>query len=370
MDSTEPNHAQPSLSTARGAQRPTPSALANVLRYQPGLAKGHVESLFLKGNSPDGQRAFWIKYTVLVPAGRPHDAVAELWAIAFRRDTSDPRARLVANKQTFPIAQTSIASAPFRLQLPTAELSHGFARGQLGADQRGPRLRWELRYTCPEQEFRPYPARLYTMRFPRSKTLTPAPDSVLSGFFEVEGERWNIDGFRAAQGHNWGESHADAYAWVHCNAFTAQPGSAPCQRVWLEGLTGRVRVGPVRTPWLSAAAICIDGQLFRFDGLKAMLTRKVGISAQRSSLDDTRRYEVTLEQAGARLHARFWTDPTMMAGLTYQDPDGATLACLNSKLAYGEVVLTANGRTWSLTTDQAALELGTRQTDHGITMLV
>jgi hypothetical protein len=203
---------------------------------------------------------------------------------------------------------------------------------------------------------------MYSGAFPRTKTLTPVPDSRLEGFFEVDGERWDVTGFRAAQGHNWGKGHAYAYAWAHANALRALPGSASCERVWLEVISGRVRLGPLLTPWLTTAAIAIDGELFRFDGLRALLSRSVH--------SDARSFAFTVRAGGAILKARLWAEDTQLAGLCYRDPDGQELACLNSKLAHAQVSLTVRGRTWSLETDQAALELGTRRGDHGVKLLV
>ena len=356
-----PNHEAAGLSTGRtdGLAQVTPSEAANEVLYRPGLADGHVESLFLKGNSPDGQRALWLKYTLLAPRGGGRD-VAELWAIAFDRSHGAPR----ANKRTYPVARAELRRAPFGLTLPDGELGHGVARGALGFDaEGGPRLCWDLRYACPEQPFRPFPsARMYTGAFPRTKTLTPVPDTELHGSFEVDGERWDVTCFRAAQGHNWGKGHAHAYAWAHANALTPQPGSAPFGRAWLEVISGRVRVGPVLSPWLTCAALALDGELFRFDGPRAMLSRRVHC--------DARSFHFALRHGAATLSARLWADESTLAGLRYRDPDGQLLACLNSKLACAELTLAARGRTWSMRSEQAALELGTRRSDHGITLLV
>jgi hypothetical protein len=339
--------------------QPTPSELSNVIRYDPSRAEGHVESLFLKGNSPDGQRALWVKYTLLAPPGAPERARAELWAVAFRRG---PNAHTpVANKRSFALHEARWTDRPFLLRLPGAELRQGEARGEL--DGSGPKLRWALRFPCPEREFRPFPsARMYSGPFPRTKTLTPAPDTRLSGFFEVDGERWDVDGYAGAQGHNWGRGHAHAYAWAHCNAFTATCGSAPCSSAWFEAISGRVRVGPLLSPWLTSAAICIDGELVRFDGPRALLSRTLNV--------DARSYGFELVQAGARLEARVQAEAPQIAGLRYEDPDGQLLSCLNSKLATAQLTLTVRGRTWSLRSDRAALELGTRKSDHGVPILV
>ena len=57
----------------------------NAARYETGTAAGHYESWFQRANDPSGRRAFWIRYTIFAPRGRPADAVGELWAIAFQR---------------------------------------------------------------------------------------------------------------------------------------------------------------------------------------------------------------------------------------------------------------------------------------------
>jgi hypothetical protein len=356
MSSPHPNHEARALSTPAPQ---TASERANAVRYRPSRPHGHVESLFLKGNAPDGRRALWVKYTILAPTADAERARAELWAVAFRAgpDGRPP----VAAKQSFALHEASWSDTPFRLRLPGGEIAHGAARGELT----GPacRLRWELRFACPEHEFRPYPrARMYSGPFPRTKTLTPVPDTQLSGFFEVDGERWNVDGWAAAQGHNWGAGHAHAYAWTHCNAFVPRPGSAPCSRVWFEAISGRVRLGPLLTPWLSCAAICVDGRVYRFDGVRSLLSRRLTA--------DTRSYRFELVQGGARLRAQIAAAPTQLAGLRYEDPDGRQLACLNSKLAAAEVDLRADGRTWTLYSERAALEIGTRKADHGCAILV
>lgn len=363
----QPNHEASALSTAHGpggagtpGTRLTPSEQSNQLLYRPGLRGGHVESLFLKGNSPDGQRALWLKYTLLAKTdGTP--PVAELWAIAFdRARAGGPR----ANKRSYPIAQAQVHRAPFGLSLPDGELRHGAAKGALGFDaQGGPRIAWDVRFPCPEHAFRPFPsARMYTGAFPRTKTLTPVPDTQLEGTFEIDGERWDVSGYSAAQGHNWGKGHAHAYAWAHANALRPAPGSAPFQRAWFEAISGRVRVGPLLTPWLTSAAIDIDGELFRFDGLRALLSRAVS--------SDLRSFAFTLRQGEATFQATLRADTAQLAGLRYCDPDGRALSCLNSKLAVAELSLELPGRRFALRSDQAALELGTRQADHGVAMLV
>ena len=143
-------------------------------------ANGHVESHFIKANSPDGARAIWVKHTLLVPRGRPEAALAEVWAIAF----AEHGARKHAVKRSFPRSQLQSGTSPFSLRLPCAELVGSHARGALDG------LRWEFELAPQAAPFRPFALeRMYTAGFPRSKSLTPIPDASVSGQFEAFGER-------------------------------------------------------------------------------------------------------------------------------------------------------------------------------------
>ncbi|HEY6879646.1 MAG TPA: hypothetical protein VI299_16580 [Polyangiales bacterium] len=316
----------------------------NALRYPEG-AQGHVESHFLKANSPCGRRALWIKFTSLLP-----QRVAELWAIAFADGGREKRAL----KLSFPLEAQRYQAEPFHLGLPQGELTCDQTRGDLGA------LRWELRYEARSPAFQPYPlAAMYRGPFPRSKSLTPNPDARFHGWFEAFGERWDVRDWRGCQGHNWGPSHAHAYAWAHSNVLSERPDGAPLEGAWIEALTGRVRLGRVILPWLSVAGITLDGALIRFAGPRAIAARSVSV--------DLRSYRFTLRQGRSRLEAQFEADA--FAGLRYLDPDGAQLSCLNSKLASGRITLEHQGRQRVLYTHQAALEIGTREPAHGVALL-
>ena len=48
--------------------------------------KGHYESYFLRANHPTENKAFWIRYTLFSPKGRPADNIGELWVMYFDAD--------------------------------------------------------------------------------------------------------------------------------------------------------------------------------------------------------------------------------------------------------------------------------------------
>src|SRR5262249_10167710 len=90
-------------------------ATANLARYLPGQRAGHYESFFHRATPPPRPLAFWIRYTLSAPEGRPHDAKGELWAIYFDGEAAQDggRAVHVAVKREVPIAEARFDRASF-----------------------------------------------------------------------------------------------------------------------------------------------------------------------------------------------------------------------------------------------------------------
>jgi hypothetical protein len=311
----------------------------------------HVESHFLKAVSPDAERALWIKQTLLRPKRVADVGIAEVWAIAFERG----RGPVAGAKDVHPLEDVRYEDAPFSYRIGGASLTDAGASGT--AESSGHRLEWRLELERVEPAFRPFPrARMYRGRFPKQKTLTPVPSAIARGEARVDGERWSLDGFRAMQGHNWGLGHSERYAWVHCNGFE-EP------ETWVELMTARVRTGGILLPWLSVGGISIRGERHRFDGAGALLSRAVSVG--------NTHYRTTLDSGRVRLDVDVETEPEAMAGLHYENPDGSMTHCLNSKLARGSVTLVGAGaEPIRLRSDAFALEIGTKDPDHPIRMLI
>jgi len=323
----------------------------NAIKLVPGT--GHVESHFLKAVSPDGRRALWIKHTLLSPKDVSDVGIAEVWAIAFDRD----RGPLAYAKRVHPLRDAEWSDAPFSYDIGDAHLGPASSSGR--AESSGHRITWSFEISAQADGFRPFPrTAMYEGPFPRQKALTPVPSALMTGEAEIDGTRWALEGWRGMQGHNWGEGHSERYAWVHCNALTDQG-----PETWVEVLTGRVRVAGLLLPWLSVGGLSIDGHVFRFDGLASLTSR--ALSVERTH------YRTTLEKGDLRLDLDVETTPESMAGLHYENPDGSMTYCLNSKLATGSVSLSGPGReTQTFVSDAFALEIGTKDPDHGIRMLI
>jgi hypothetical protein len=320
----------------------------NAVRFERDAGADHVESYFLKLNEPRARRALWLKATIL--AGRYRDPVAEGWAIAFDRESGH-----VAAKEVVPYSEARFSPDALDVRVRDVEIRPGFTRGKLEA--RGHRIEWELEFdaTGPALTLLPT-AKMYQGKFPSSKLVTPFPDTRYSGFYRVDGREVKVDGWRGMQGHNWGRRHAQLYGWGHVNQWD---GDAP---VMMEGVTARVKMGPVLVPPLTIVCVWHEGARYEFNSVRTML-RNTGSVALRS-------WKFEAETHRAKLRGELSATTDDMVGLYYENPDGDMTYCLNSKIARAWLRLEpASGPPLEVTSRAAALEIGTRDPKHGVRML-
>src|SRR5512137_1878662 len=146
IDSTQQEPAwEPATTVATGGTMATAEASLFDLpywqgaRYRPDQSRGHYESWFLRANHPARQLAFWIRYTIFVPAGRPQDAIGELWAIQF-----DGERRLIrAAKSEIPLTDCQFAPHGLDVRIGSATLSAGALNGSAGGAHH---ISWALAY--------------------------------------------------------------------------------------------------------------------------------------------------------------------------------------------------------------------------------
>jgi hypothetical protein len=339
----------------------------NAVRYSAGSRGGHVESYFIKANDPSMTRAIWLKATIFASTSEPERPLAEGWAIAFDRGAK----RNVAVKHTLPLGDATFGAdglgirwnarperaggEPESLEM-SGEARAISTRGRITAQ--GHAIGWELALRGDAPPIVPFfaPA-MYRARFPKSKLVTPMPDARVAGHVVVDGERWEIDGWRGMQGHNWGRGHADLYAWTHGNLWDEEADFV------LEAVSARVRVGPVLSPLTTL--VCARHRGVAYDFVKPLeLLRASGDVGKRS-------YHFAATSALASIEGFLEAETEDMVGLHYANPDGPMTYCLNSKLARARVRFEAVGRApLTLTSRAAALEIGTRDADHGVRMAV
>jgi hypothetical protein len=207
----------------------------NWTQYDPSRSAGHYESFYLRGNDPQRPLAFWIRYTIFSPAGRPADALGELWAIVFDGETNTH----ATAKLELPLAECAFPNDRFEVRVGQATLDGGEVRGQVG------QINWELRYEGDDPPLYLLPERLYGGGFPKAKSLVSRPLVRFTGGISVDTRGIAVDGWLGSQNHNWGSRHTDHYAFGQVAGFDNAPDS------FLEVATARNRIGPLWTPALT-----------------------------------------------------------------------------------------------------------------------
>lgn len=309
----------------------------NGARYRPGEHAGHYESWFQRANDPTGQRAFWIRYTIFAPQGRPADAVGELWAIWFDRETS----RIVAVKDVRPIVECSFARDRLAVAVGGAQLDDGALRGEAAAN--GHSIAWDLRYGGGQDPLLLLPERLYDARLPRAKALVGRPLAEFSGTLTVDGRPVAIDRWVGSQNHNWGSRHTDRYAWGQVAGFDQEPDA------FLECSTARLRVGPVWTPWMSPVVLRLRGETLGWNGL--------GRAIRARGHYEPYHWRIETTGAAGQFELKIHADSSDFVALRYPNPPGGSKICMNSKIARCELTLRRGGQTLRLTSARAAFEI-------------
>jgi hypothetical protein len=331
------------------------SSGANHARFLPGQRTGHYESYFQRANHPTRPLAFWIRYTVFSPAGRPHEGVGELWAVVFDGETGAH----VAVKREVPIAQARFDRGAFAVRVDEAELGPGTLRGEAASG--GHRIGWDLRFGGDRPPILLYPEVTYEAKLPRAKALVGVPLAVYDGTLEIDGRALGVEGWVGSQNHNWGTEHTDAYAWGQVAGFDDDPSS------FLEIGTGRTRIGGVWTPWITPAVLLHGGREHRANGPAALLKAHGEYHCFA--------WRFAFETDDVRAEGSIAAERPDFVGLAYANPPGGVKHCLNTKIASCRLTLvhkrgTERGRTETLTASRrAAFEILTDERDHGVPIL-
>lgn len=325
------------------------AARGNAVRWHPGK-RGHVESYFLKLNSPDQGFAVWLRFTFLAPlTGEPQAEVRAIWF-----DMNDPSSTRDW-KTSVALTPDVIAHHDIHLTIAGCELTTNSTRGALGPAS--DRIEWDLRFTPGEAPLSLMPwAWMYEARLPRTKVVSPHPASRFSGSICINGRHLRISEAPGMQGHNWGTEHTWRYAWAHCAAFE---GLGP--DTFFEGYSAQMKMGALRMPIMSVAHLSLDGHRYAFDRLQSMFSRPVSITHNR--------WQFRLESREHAIMGVFDAPRDDFICLHYTNPDGSTARCLNTKLASGELRLIDRHErvvTRLTTRRSAALQVMTPDTDHGV----
>ena len=309
-------------------------------------ADGHYESFYLKAAAPEGGRAIWIRHTVHKrPGEEPTGAV---WMTWFDADRPHP----VAAKHQVGAAEVAVPEKTY-IRVADSEIAPGRVQGVVDD---GVGASWSLRFKDNGGPLHHFPAQwMYERPLPRTKLLSPHPCASFDGILEVDGERIALEAWPGMVGHNWGAEHAESWIWIH-GATIGDDGS----RGYVDIGAGRVKLGPVLTPWAINGEIMHRGERLRVGGLGRQLKSKV----------DAQPTHCTFTVAGEKLLARgSVTGPRdQFVAWVYADPVGPEHHSLNCSIADLVVDVERRGsKDLEVRVDGgASYEFGTRRTDHGI----
>ena len=298
---------------------PTDARQVNWTQYEPGQQAGHYESFYLRGNHPDRPLAFWFRYTIFAPAGRPADALGELWAVVFDGETGHH----TSTKVEVPFAVCSFSRTGFDVRVADATLSASALKGTAGE------IAWDLTYTGDEPPLYLLQPRLYKGGFPAAKSLVSLPLARFTGRLTVAGREIAVDGWAGSQNHNWGSRHTDRYWFGQVAGFDEAPGS------FLEVATARNRVGPL---WMPA----VTPLVLRHRGRQLALTSILTATRAKATMSTTAGSAAWAFSTGAgpiRITGRIEAPADAFVLLEYPNPPGGLKYCLNTKLAACELVI-------------------------------
>lgn len=308
---------------------------------------GHYESFFMKAAAPEGGRALWIRHTIHKRPGQ--EPTGAVWFTYFDGAAGSPR----ATKARFGGERLSTPAGRY-VRVAEAEIGPEGAAGSISTDALS--ASWEMRLADRHEPLRHLPSeRLYSASLPRTKLLSPHPGTLWTGRLEIDGAELEIASWPGMVGHNWGSEHAERWIWIHGADFE---GGAPGD--FVDIAAARIKVGPLRTPWLANGMIVLDGVRHRLGGLGR--TYGTEIEATPSGC------EFVVAGKGINLRGRVGAAAARFVGWIYADPDGGEHNVVNSSIADLELRVERPSRRHAhlALAAGAAYELGMRENDHGV----
>lgn len=269
---------------------------------------GHYESFYLKACHPDGGLGVWIRYTVHKRPGAP--AKAFLWFTLF-----DAAAGVSASKVE--VADPGTGPDHY-IHMGEARFEPGRVVGAARTDQLD--ASWELEFEGSEPPLRHLPSeRMYRARVPRTKVLTPHPAVTFRGRV-VAGDRViEVDGWPGTIGHNWGAEHARRAIWIHGTNFSGHEDS------WIDLAIGRVKLGPVTTPWIANGVLSLDRVRYRLGGLPR---------ARATTIEETpERCHFRIAGEGITVDGTVGAPRERFVGWIYAQPSGEERQTVNCSIA-------------------------------------
>ena len=305
---------------------------------------GHYESFYLRACHPSEPLGVWIRYTVHKRPGV--EPTGSVWFTLFDGSAEGPR----ASKVTLPGPETGDGDL---IRVGESRLRDGRAVGEARTEQCP--ASWDLGFEGEEPIFHLPSDWMYRAKVPRTKSLSPHPAARFSGHVRVGERVIELADWPGMLGHNWGAEHAERWIWLHGIRFDGAD-----EHTWLDATLGRVKLGPVTTPWIANGVLSLDGQRHRLGGPAKARATEVDESPERC--------ELTLPGRGISVLGIVQAQRKDIVGWRYADPDGGEHNTANCSISQLTLRVERDGAdpVELRTAAGGAYELGMRERDHGI----
>lgn len=294
------------------------AAQANFSRFQPLSDKGFYESFFIRANHPTLPQAFWIRYTLFCPVGRPDKRMGELWAIFF--DGED----ITTSKEEFPIQDCNFPDTHFTVSVGNSTINSKTAVGKAGE------INWNLNYSTQTAPFFFFPLYLYHSPLPKAKSIASQPYAFFDGTIQVGNKTLVIDNWAGSQNHNWGERHTDAYAWGQVVGFDNSP------QTFLEVATAKLQIGQFDAPAITILILQHEGKRYELNSPLQWKNNKATYHFFE--------WEFECQSKEITIKGKIKAPKAYFVGLRYYNPIGGYKCCLNTKIAQCELEIKKTGQ--------------------------
>jgi hypothetical protein len=308
-------------------------------------AAGFYESYYLRAAHPAEPLGVWIRYTVHKrPGAAP---TGSLWFTLFDAAADGPLASKVTHAQLD-------AGGERYIEIAGSTFGPTRVAGEARTEQCD--AAWELEPADGEPPLFHLPyGWMYTARIPRTKTLSPHPAAHLSGRLTVNERVIELDRWPGMVGHNWGAEHAERWVWMHGVGFEGEQ-----LGTWLDVAIGRIKVGPLTTPWIASGAISLRGERHALGGAERIRSTQIDDSPTGCTF--------ALPGDGITVKGSARSEPRNFVGWVYADPGGSEHNTANCSIAEMRLTVSREGSP-DLTLRSASgatYEIGMREKEHGI----
>ena len=281
----------------------------NRMRWRSGK-RGHYEGWYCAFSDPEGQRGWWLRYSMRAPTDESQPPQCQVWFMRTNRAAARPNR---AVRETFPIEQLSHSAEPFRLDVGPGTLQMGGCRGQL-SDAEGD-VAWDLEFDSRLPPISPTPewgARVATCY------MEPHPLLAVSGTITENGKSERIDALLGEQAHVFGARHSTRWHWAEGKRL---------------GRDGAAFVGVAAWPSLPGGERSMTSLFLDLgDGRRLLRNRTLAMLRPRTAHSPSG-WRFDADYGLQRVSGEVTPRAADLIGVTYHDPSGTPVYCYHSELA-------------------------------------